>query len=157
MILSELALIKGVYVDEDTLEKYGHFNAYISEASYIMLCLGSREAGHVYLHRYLFSNWKYVDHINGNPTDCRKVNLREANQSLNNANQRIRKDNTSGYKGVSFRADRNKFRAYVVKDSQQINLGYFDNAKDAALAYNKKAAELYGEFAKLNEVKEYET
>jgi hypothetical protein len=91
-----------------------------------------------------------VDHINGDKLDCRKVNLRKCSPSQNAKNVTKPRDNTSGYKGVSFRKDRGNFRAYIMSDKKQYRLGVFDNAEDAAKAYDVVAIKLHGEYAKLN-------
>lgn len=57
---------------------------------------------------------------------------------------------SSEYKGVCFIKDRHKYRATIAIKSKNIVLGHFVNEKDAAIAYNEKALELFGEFAYLN-------
>jgi len=93
---------------------------------------------------------KYVDHINGNPSDNRLVNLRWCSHMENMANQKKKKASKNPYKGVSFRKDRNKWRAYIVKNYKQISLGMFDTAEQARDAYNKGALKYHKNFAKLN-------
>ena len=59
---------------------------------------------------------------------------------------------TSSYLGVSwFKRDSN-WRAWLKYNGKQLHLGYFSSEKEAALDYNKKAVELFGEFARLNVV-----
>lgn len=91
------------------------------------------------------------DHINRNPLDNRKVNLRECTRSQNMANKlkRVHKNHTSKYKGVSLFSN-GKFRATILHRRRQISLGYFTNEEDAAKAYDMKAKEIWGEFAVLN-------
>jgi len=106
----------------------------------------------ILMHRLIMNAKKgeIIDHINRNPLDNRKKNLRLSNKSKNAANCKIHKHNTSGYKGVS--KYRNKFKAYIVKNNKQIHIGCFYTKKEAAIAYNKKALELFGKHANLNEV-----
>ena len=59
---------------------------------------------------------------------------------------------SSKYKGVSWYSSRNKWYSYIHFNYEKIHIGYFENEKEAALAYNKKAKELFGEYAYLNEV-----
>lgn len=94
---------------------------------------------------------KIIDHINGNGLDNRKENLRYCTKSTNAMNCKIHKHNTSGYKGVS--KSGNRWRAYIVLNDKQRQIGSYKTKEEAALAYNKKAIELFGEFAKLNDVK----
>jgi len=92
-----------------------------------------------------------VDHINGNKLDNRKENLRNCTLYENNLNKDKRRHNTTGFKGVDFFKQYQKYRARVRYDKKEYHLGYFDNAEDAAKAYNIKALELHGEFARLND------
>ena len=89
-----------------------------------------------------------VDHINQDPLDNRRQNLRLATRSQNAANLGPYANNTSGYKGVDF--NRGKWRARITQDGVRYFLGTFDTAEDAARAYDQKALELFGEFASLN-------
>ena len=54
------------------------------------------------------------------------------------------------YKGVSFYNARRGFQANIKYKKQPVNIGYYKNEIDAAKAYDKKAKELFGEFAYLN-------
>lgn len=83
-----------------------------------------------------------IDHINGNRTDNRIQNLREATNQENSFNKPT--SGTSGFKGV-YRQN-NRWRAKIMLDGKSIHLGYFDSAEEAAEAYNKKAKEIHGEF-----------
>ncbi len=90
-----------------------------------------------------------IDHINGNTLDNRKCNLRIATPSQNSMNQRI-KEHSSHYKGVTWHRQHGKWYAQL-KHNQHLNfLGLFLNEEDAARAYDAKAKELFGEFARLN-------
>jgi len=93
------------------------------------------------------------DHINHDGLDNRRNNIRLATKQENNRNMsKSRSNKTSKYKGVYWHADRNKWRARIVINEKSKSLGYFINEKEAAKAYNNAATELFGEFAKLNEV-----
>ena len=92
-----------------------------------------------------------VDHINGNPLDNTRENLRLCSKAQNNYNAKKRKNSKSQYKGVTIRPS-GRFGAYICKDGKNYCLGTFDKEIDAALAYNKKAVDLFGKFAKLNEI-----
>ena len=94
----------------------------------------------------------YIDHINRNRLDNRRCNLRYATPSQNQMNKKIPKNNTSGYRGVSFYKPNKKWRAKIKIDEKHIHIGYFESILDATKAYNKVAKELFGEFAVLNKV-----
>lgn len=92
------------------------------------------------------------DHVDRNPLNCQKSNLRKASVSLNLANRPKRVGCSSQYKGVSWVKARNKWKARAKLNGNEHALGYFINEIDAAKAYNIKAKELFGEFAVLNDV-----
>ncbi|CAB4240509.1 putative NHN endonuclease [uncultured Caudovirales phage] len=93
-----------------------------------------------------------IDHINNIRDDNRIVNLREATHAENLSNQKPRVDGSSKYKGVSWDKQNCKWRASVMVDYKQINLGRYHKEEEAALAYNKAALEYFGEFAKINDL-----
>lgn len=115
--------------------------------------LGKRKS--ILMHRVIMkaSLTEEVDHINGNRLDNRKNNLRIASRKENGRNQLVQKRiKSSKYKGVSFYKPTKKWRASIKFNQKSFNLGYFLSEKEAALVYNKKATELFGEFAKLNNI-----
>lgn len=90
-----------------------------------------------------------VDHIDRNPLNNRRSNLRLCRISQNILNRRG-KMGTSKYKGVWWDSHHKKWLAIISLKGKHIYLGFFDNQIDAAKAYDKKAAELFGDFAYLN-------
>lgn len=76
----------------------------------------------------------FVDHIDGNRSNNRIENLREATRSQNNHNAKIRSDNTSGVKGVSWHRQNSKWCAYINTGGQRLYIGLFSTIKDAANA-----------------------
>jgi len=85
-----------------------------------------------------------VDHINGNGTDNRWINLRSVTKQENQRNAKLRDDNKSGITGVILRTGTTKFRSFIRVDNKQKYLGVFDNLLDAACA--RKSAEIKYEF-----------
>lgn len=114
----------------------------------------------LYLHRKVMERtlgreletYEHVDHKNHNTLDNRRENLRLAVGGQNGANRKTSKNNTSGYKGVTWNKSKNKWKAQIKVDYKNKNLGSYLTAKDAAIAYNKAAVESFGEFALLNDV-----
>jgi hypothetical protein len=92
-----------------------------------------------------------VDHINRNKLDNRRNNLRIATRTQNEANKPGRAG-SSKFKGVH--AKSGKWAAQIGHGGKKIHIGLFPTEITAAYAYNKKASELFGEFAYLNEVKQ---
>lgn len=93
-----------------------------------------------------------VDHSDNNGLNNQKSNLRIATHWQNLANRALQKNNTSGYRGVSWSKQAKKWWAQIYVDSKTVHLGLFDDVKEAARAYNEAAIERYGEFARLNEL-----
>jgi len=93
-----------------------------------------------------------VDHINRNKLDNRKINLRAVNRSENEINKDLCCRNTSGYKGVTWDKSREKWSAKIKHDGTFYNLGRFDTAKEAAIAYNSAAKVLFGKYAFTNRI-----
>jgi len=94
---------------------------------------------------------KIVDHINHNGLDNRKANLRFATAQQNTWNKRKKMGNSSSrYKGVSRLKGQKKWRTEIFCNGRKIHIGYFDDEKAAAMAYDAKAKELFGEYAALN-------
>lgn len=90
------------------------------------------------------------DHKNGDKLDNRRSNLRIASSVENRQNVGIRKNNRSGYKGVSWSRVANKWHAYITVNWKKVHLGSFDNIIEAARAYDASALYHFGEFACLN-------
>ena len=91
---------------------------------------------------------KTLDHINNIPSDNRLENLREATLSQNGGNSSIRKDNTSGAKGVFLRGGR--YLAHIYFKGSDKHLGTFETLEEAAIAYDEAAIEQWGEYAYTN-------
>jgi hypothetical protein len=89
------------------------------------------------------------DHINGDSLDNRRSNLRLATKAQNNRNAQIPKTNKTGYKGVAFRKERQKWQATINYNNHKIYLGCYDTPQEAYVIYCKAARILHGEFARL--------
>ena len=105
------------------------------------------------LHRFILNvtNPKIqVDHRDGNGLENRRFNIRVCTSQQNAMNQQSKKNSSSKFKGVAKIA--HKWQAQITYNYKKIYLGCFDDEKIAAKIYNEKAKELFGEFARLNEV-----
>ena len=91
-----------------------------------------------------------IDHKDGNGLNCQKHNLRLATNEQNCRNQNKPINNTSGFKGVSWHKQRQKWVAYIKSNYRRIHLGVFEDRAEAAAAYDVAAIRLHGEFACLN-------
>lgn len=94
---------------------------------------------------------KVIDHINHNGLDNRKANLRFATVQQNTRNQRKSRGNySSQYKGVAWSKSRKKWWTRITLNGRVIFVGHFNDEKAAAMAYDAKAKELFGDYAALN-------
>lgn len=103
-----------------------------------------------FLHHLVYGNKIMLDHINRDKFDNTLSNLRPVTKSQNNANLFRIKQNTSGYKGVSFSVQNKKWISQITIDYENIYLGVYTNKEDAALAYDCAAIQLFGDYALLN-------
>ena len=90
-----------------------------------------------------------VGAINGNKLDCRLENLIYRSRSV--ASRKRKTSSKIGYTGVY--KENNRYRAVISVDRKSVHIGMFDTAEEAALAYNKKSRELYGDDGKINTIK----
>jgi len=111
----------------------------------------------VLLHRFLIAKeipkGMQIDHKNGNKLDNRLDNLRIVTQQQNRFNSKPNKNRSSIYKGVyqDNRPNRKKkMYAYISHNGIRYSLGSYYTQKDAAMAYDKEAIKLFGEYANLN-------
>lgn len=131
-------------------QKIGSEAGFLIHSSYRKVTINGKR---FYVHRIIFL-WhkgylpKFVDHINGDAADNRIENLREATKQQNQFNQKIRKTNKSGVKGVCWHKQLKKWNAYIHLNYKKIHLGWFDLLEDAEKAVKKKRKEIHGDFAK---------
>jgi hypothetical protein len=134
---------------------YERTNNAVAGKSYLVVDIWHNKKTHrISVHRlaWLFVHGSFaneIDHINRDKQDNRISNLREATRTQNQAN--LFKTNKSGFKGVHMRPS-GTFYAHIGNNGKQHYIGSYKTANEAAIAYNKKAIELFGEFAALNEV-----
>jgi hypothetical protein len=89
-----------------------------------------------------------VDHKFHNQLDNRKYMLRICVHQENSSNRRMRRDNTSGSKGIY--AKRGKWCAEIYYNNERKHLGTFNTKEEAAQAYDMAAKEVYGTYALTN-------
>ena len=104
------------------------------------------------MHRLIIGtpDGRATDHKDSDGLNNQRVNLRICDPSQNSSNAVIRSDNTSGFKGVSWRKNRRKWLAQIQHDHRVIHIGQFSTALEAAIAYDEAARKLHGEFARTN-------
>ena len=106
----------------------------------------------VYMHRMVVGaqGGESVDHIDGNGLNNSRSNLRLVTQSQNNMNQRVREDNTSGHKGISWCPDREKYQVYINIDRKRKSLGRYKTLEEAIYVRDQAVKSHYGEYAREN-------
>ncbi len=143
---------KYTIVDDDLWHELSKYSWYLRYDNYIVCKINSKM---VRMHRYILNAPKElnVDHIDNNPLNNKKENLRLCSQSQNCFNKtKTIKSTTSQFKGVSFSKQNNKFMTTIWHNNIKYNLGSYENEYIAGLAYNLKAQELFGEFSNLNNI-----
>lgn len=129
--------------------KIGHQYSCVGSNGYINIRIQYKNRlAHRLAWLYIYGEWpkEQIDHINGIKTDNRICNLRQANNSQNNLNIGIQKNNTSGYKCVAWIKHAKKWRASCWYNNKNKFLGYFSTAEQASEAYEAFAKLHLGEF-----------
>ena len=135
--------------------KAGQVAGYKTVQDYIVIKIsGKKYFAHrlAWLHAHGNFPEDQIDHINHVKDDNSLKNLRACSRSENFANRKKQQNNTSGYKGVVWDKEKRKWRARIGHGRKLFYIGRYKDIKDAAVAYNKKALELFGEFACLNKI-----
>lgn len=168
--MKEIQLTQGkvALVDDEEYERVSKHKWYAKKgnSTYYAACniynKETRKQKHTLLHRFILNIKETsieVDHINHNGLDNRKLNLRETTPQQNSRNRRMNKIKNGRYKGVYRHTYRSKkdgsflhyrYLAKIGYNGAEINIGLFHTDTEAAIAYNKKAIELHGEFAHIN-------
>lgn len=92
------------------------------------------------------------DHLNGNSLDNRRSNLRIVTRQQNILNRGMQKNNTSGYRGVSFNKKSGKWIAAIKNEGKLRIVGYYETKELAAVSYNTEAKRMFGIFAHENKL-----
>jgi len=125
------------YFDLEDYDKIKDYCWYIDKIGYVRT---NRVNPSLKLHTFIL-NKIWVDHVNGKPIDNRKFNLREVDELQNAQNAKLRKDNTSGAKGVKWNKNSSLWTSQINYRNTRYHLGYFSNIEEAIKI--REIAELY--------------
>lgn len=116
--------------------------------------VSNKKQSKIWMHRFIMNPEKgmVIDHLDGNPLNNQKNNLRICTHAENMRNSNIPKNNTSGFKGVSFVKKHNTYESSIRINNIKIYLGYYIDPIEAARAYNAAALKYHGEFAHINKI-----
>ncbi|KKM26952.1 hypothetical protein LCGC14_1579570 [marine sediment metagenome] len=154
--MRQISLTQGMYaiVDDEDYEWLMQikWNAMKSGKTYYAQSWNGEK--HLFIHRLVLKakDTQMVDHINRNGLDNRKSNLRFCTKGQNAQNGGLYKNCKNKYKGARWREKQGKWYSDIKFNYKKIHLGCFDTEIEAALAYNRAAIELFGEFAYQNEL-----
>lgn len=163
--MKEIKLTQGriaLVDDEDCIEiskyKWMFNNGYASRQITISYVDGRQKQSRVYMHRVIVGHHPtlHIDHIDGNPLNNQKYNLRLVTAAQNQMNRKvIGKNNKSGYKGVYRNPYKKKPWSVVIGINKEGTshmkfLGNFVTPREAALVYDNAAKEIFGKYAKVN-------
>ena len=106
----------------------------------------------LFMHRMIMNTPEGMDtdHIDGNPLNNTRKNLRICTHTENCRNRKIGTNNSSNFKGVSWDKGTDKWRSRIYLNNMAIHLGFHDDKIHAAKEYNKAAIKYHGDFARLN-------
>lgn len=134
-------------IDEADLDKvFGSTWCFNKSGRYLVATINKKV---VRLHRFILDvdgPDVVVDHINGDPSDNRRCNLRITTQKHNSRNVRASKDNKVGYPGID-RKPNGRYRARITVDRKEIQLGVYDTIEEAKRARVSAEEKYYGEFS----------
>ncbi len=132
------AMVLDDYFTRDVLSKIG-WN--LSDLGYARGVIPG--SGNTKLHQMIFRHYKgdvpdgqVIDHIDRNKMNCLPDNLRLVSKSVNGANRKINKNNTTGYRGVNYHPEC-RFRGTVQVQREQFSKAGFKTAEDAARWVNE--------------------
>lgn len=152
--MKEIPLTQGfvTIVDDAQYDRLAHHKYYYSRGYAVRMDVVDGKRKMLWMHREIMRTPEGMetDHINGDRLDNRVANLRICTTTQNQQNRKMKKNNSCGYKGVSWEKARNKWVAKIRHNAHTLHLGYFKNPRSAALAYDRAAREYFGEFARTN-------
>lgn len=141
--MKQIMLTQGKFtvIDDEDFDRVNQHKWYFDNGRAIKndTMVDYKRGKRILLHRFIMgaTDGQMVDHIDQDPLNNQKSNLRFTNQSQNQLNRGKNKNNTSGYKGVSFNKRQKKWFAHKSIMGKKIFLGYYKTKEEAHEAYEK--------------------
>ena len=150
IVRKKLGTIHEVFVDDEDYDFVKQYKWHVHKpptASGFYVVRNDRSNGKhklLLLHRELMKpqDGEMIDHINRNPLDNRRCNMRIVSQKKNQENQKISKKNLSGFTGVYWNKHASKWMAYICHNKKVIYLGLYNTVQEAVEARKQKELEL---------------
>lgn len=141
------------WFDKNDFELIKDYSWYYNKKGYVE-AYDSESNTHITLHRLVMGfpdntldiNHKTHPPRNEHKIDNRKSNLEIVSKSYNSMNHVVATNNTSGYSGVNWVKQLNKWRARITVNHNEIHLGIFDNMQDAIRARKEAEIKYFGEY-----------
>ena len=157
--MKEIKLTQGKFaiVDDEDFEELSKYRwCYKDGYATRGIAAGVRRRTTLLMHVVIIGkvNGLETDHINGNGLDNRRENLRHVTSSQNQQNRASCKNTSSQYKGVHWSKANKNWTSHIRIAGEKHHLGIYGSELEAAIAYNEAAQRLFGEYARLNIVKE---
>jgi hypothetical protein len=158
----EIQLTQGkvAIVDDEDFEYLNQFKWFASKQKNDKFYVGrnipvsNKKQSKIWIHRFIMNPEKsmVIDHLDGDPLNNQKKNLRICTHSENMRNRNLYVNNTSGFKGVYWHKTTKKWMSYIRINKKSLYLGIYTCPIDAARAYNEAALKYHGEFAHINKI-----
>lgn len=134
-------------IDLDDIEKVKEYKWYRDDKGYAYNGTKNRKMHRVILNLVKYRDSKIkVDHINGDPLDNRKENLRKCTHAQNLKNRNF-EEGSKNFNGISFNKGIKKWETYITVNGERIRLGYYKDKIKAIAARLEAEIKYYGEYA----------
>lgn len=137
------------FVDLEDIELIKNYKWYLTGSGYAMTRMSKNKQ--LFLHRLIMNpkKDKVIDHINGDPLDNRKENLRICTQSENLLNRKLSKNNTTGVAGVKYDKHRKSYVARITVEGKEIYLGQYSTLQEAKKIRFEAEKKYFGEYRRM--------